>query len=170
MARSTTNLGLVKPEPSDRYTPDVFNQNLQKIDDHFGLLGSSMGNSVSNDLGALIGGENANFSMKAVWTRRMGRLGGLRLTFRNKKELVITTNGRLQGAAYLLGSVIREMHPVGPVALGSVNLGYYHCEGLLEPDGNIYLSHIGVQEGNLRVAPDQQFQLTSDFYILKGNL
>lgn len=170
MAKPTKNLGLIKPDPADRYSPDVFNDNLEKIDYHVGMLGSSMGSMNSGSFARTLGKVGDDFEYAEVRVRRVGRMGYFRLAFRNKKELNVTSSGRLTNASFLVGSLTREMHPIGPVGLQSVNLGSYNSEGLLDASGNIYLSTVNTRPGKLEVAADSTLQLSSGWYILRGNL
>lgn len=171
MAQSTPNLGLIKPDVSDRYTPNVFNENLEKADRHLGLLGSHLINgSRSTNLSEFVGGTDG-MTITSVVARREGRLGYVSISFKNDNPIATTANGRLTGTApFLVGTVIPQMRPISPVGMQSSNVGYYSTSGLLDPDGNIWLSHVATTGGNTAIAAENAFQLITTWYILKGNL
>lgn len=170
MSRTTKNLGLVKLETSDRYTYDVFNQNLQKIDEHFGLLGSSMGNKTSTGVDKITSKASGDFEVTAARIRRAGRLGYFRVSIKLKKERSVTASGRLAGGAFLVAGIVREMYPIGYVGLQTVDQGSYNAEGMIDPQGNIFLSSINTRPGRTSVAADSTIQLSSGWYVLKGDL
>lgn len=169
--RTTSNFGLMKPDRPDKYDPEIFNKNLEKIDEHFGLYGVDMGRAYDSDrLQVIATNTGAGATITAATASRHQRTGYLRIIFQYNTKIELSAAGRMIGGARKIGVLTPKYSPLMGVQLmtGTSNWG---CWGYIDPHTNqVWLNGIHTQSGTTEIAAGTGFELVSVPFLLKGDL
>lgn len=169
--RTTSNFGLLKPDRPDKYDPEIFNRNLEKIDEHFGLYGVNMGRAYDTDRPQVIApSAGSGATITTVVASRYQRTGYLRIVFQYNTKIELTAAGRIIGGAKKIGILTPRYSPLMGVQLMS-GTSEWGCQGYVDPHTNqVWLNSVHTQSGVTEIAAGTSFELVSVPFLLKGDL
>lgn len=165
--RTTTHLGLSKPDRIDKYDLNVFNGNLHTLDDQLGLMGGARGatyTNVANEVIIAMPGATIN----SAHGTSVGRIGYIRVTFRITTDIDFTAIGRIIGGPRKVGVLTPQYVPIAPTNMQSADMSNWGCEGVIDhKTGEVSLSSVSVRPGITKIPKDTLLQLASAKYVLK---